>query len=472
VRRGRGRRRLRLPRRYAWNEHDCADIDECKAGPAGCAQVCVNTSGSFECRCEAGYTLDADGRACDARTWDAPVEVTRGQSWLIADGRGGRLQVVTLRDCDVFWRLYTDGAWESEFKLEGDTFCPKSLRAAMNHKGDSVVFWDRTTQDSRLLEAHQPEAIRYNALVPPSAAPSARPVAALVEKPATLTILGAGMNEAGLALVAYATAYKGGGSSLVTSLEATAAWQGTQSVTDVPSTFLPVMVDEADRLIWGISTYSYAKPSTLYFGRISSGLAREDPTVIVSNNVPISAQKSLSPGGRHGYIAFSYTSTSDRTLHISGRKYTTGVIASADETLPSFVSVGSVSLALNDTGEAVLATSRDGYIAVSRRVGLSFQPLEEVEPTAAGNDAGPQALLDNDGNLYLAWLRGTAQQAEVWATYRMADGAFVPPVRVSGSYAGPLGELKLVWDEGQSVAALWQESAGGAGAVVRMSRLR
>ena len=41
------------------------DDDECATANGGCAQTCSNTVGSFTCSCDAGYTLNADGLACD-----------------------------------------------------------------------------------------------------------------------------------------------------------------------------------------------------------------------------------------------------------------------------------------------------------------------------------------------------------------------------------------------------------------------
>ena len=40
------------------------DINECTSRPHNCAQVCINTAGSFTCSCNSGYTLAADGRSC------------------------------------------------------------------------------------------------------------------------------------------------------------------------------------------------------------------------------------------------------------------------------------------------------------------------------------------------------------------------------------------------------------------------
>ena len=43
----------------------CDDIDECATENGGCAQTCTNDVGSFACSCGDGYTLNADGAACD-----------------------------------------------------------------------------------------------------------------------------------------------------------------------------------------------------------------------------------------------------------------------------------------------------------------------------------------------------------------------------------------------------------------------
>ncbi|XP_012589978.1 PREDICTED: multiple epidermal growth factor-like domains protein 6 [Condylura cristata] len=42
----------------------CLDVDECTTGLARCAHGCLNTRGSFKCVCHAGYELGADGRQC------------------------------------------------------------------------------------------------------------------------------------------------------------------------------------------------------------------------------------------------------------------------------------------------------------------------------------------------------------------------------------------------------------------------
>ena len=47
--------------------HECvsSDINECTENLDDCVQICDNTIGSYECSCENGYTLAADGRSCD-----------------------------------------------------------------------------------------------------------------------------------------------------------------------------------------------------------------------------------------------------------------------------------------------------------------------------------------------------------------------------------------------------------------------
>ena len=43
----------------------CDDIDECADNNGGCAQICDNSPGGYLCGCEGGYTLNADGKTCD-----------------------------------------------------------------------------------------------------------------------------------------------------------------------------------------------------------------------------------------------------------------------------------------------------------------------------------------------------------------------------------------------------------------------
>ena len=44
--------------------HILSDIDECSSKSSSCDHECINTVGSFNCRCLRGYRLDADRRTC------------------------------------------------------------------------------------------------------------------------------------------------------------------------------------------------------------------------------------------------------------------------------------------------------------------------------------------------------------------------------------------------------------------------
>ena len=41
------------------------DIDECAEDISGCHHNCTNTEPGYYCFCDAGYTLNGDGHACD-----------------------------------------------------------------------------------------------------------------------------------------------------------------------------------------------------------------------------------------------------------------------------------------------------------------------------------------------------------------------------------------------------------------------
>ena len=45
----------------------CTDINECSEGTSGCAQVCTNTIGSYNCSCNQGYHLEIDGQTCNGK---------------------------------------------------------------------------------------------------------------------------------------------------------------------------------------------------------------------------------------------------------------------------------------------------------------------------------------------------------------------------------------------------------------------
>ncbi|KAK6970572.1 mucin-like protein [Biomphalaria glabrata] len=47
---------------------NCKDIDECQYGTKPCSHNCVNTNGSYQCSCYAGYKLAVDQTSCDSCT--------------------------------------------------------------------------------------------------------------------------------------------------------------------------------------------------------------------------------------------------------------------------------------------------------------------------------------------------------------------------------------------------------------------
>ena len=44
------------------------DINECAEGTGGCAQMCTNTVGSYDCSCSSGYRMASDSHGCDGKS--------------------------------------------------------------------------------------------------------------------------------------------------------------------------------------------------------------------------------------------------------------------------------------------------------------------------------------------------------------------------------------------------------------------
>ena len=42
----------------------CSDVDECTLGSDDCDQICIDTAGSFFCKCYPGYSLSSDSQTC------------------------------------------------------------------------------------------------------------------------------------------------------------------------------------------------------------------------------------------------------------------------------------------------------------------------------------------------------------------------------------------------------------------------
>ena len=47
--------------------NNCLDVNECESDNGGCAQICINTAGSFECSCAVGYSLSIDNATCEGK---------------------------------------------------------------------------------------------------------------------------------------------------------------------------------------------------------------------------------------------------------------------------------------------------------------------------------------------------------------------------------------------------------------------
>ena len=46
-----------------------SDNNECFDDKGNCEHQCINTLGSYECKCNAGYSLSADGKTCQGKKY-------------------------------------------------------------------------------------------------------------------------------------------------------------------------------------------------------------------------------------------------------------------------------------------------------------------------------------------------------------------------------------------------------------------
>lgn len=51
--------------KYAYNGLLCDDRNECVEKTAFCEQKCINTHGSYTCSCNSGFKLNVDGKTCE-----------------------------------------------------------------------------------------------------------------------------------------------------------------------------------------------------------------------------------------------------------------------------------------------------------------------------------------------------------------------------------------------------------------------
>ncbi|XP_003228073.3 cartilage matrix protein [Anolis carolinensis] len=58
-----------------FQEAFCAVSDLCATGDHDCAQVCVSAGASYSCACREGFTLNSDGKTCNACSGGAPTDL-------------------------------------------------------------------------------------------------------------------------------------------------------------------------------------------------------------------------------------------------------------------------------------------------------------------------------------------------------------------------------------------------------------
>jgi hypothetical protein len=441
----------------------CASLD-CGQGR------CEAKHGHATCTCAPGYTQGGPAEACVPLAWTSDTQLSASSDWNLAHDDTGQLQLIWTENCDVYARAYTSDAWQTPFLLESGPDCPRTPKVAMTSDGASFAFWNRPTTGPSTRPASQPEGVRYNALTPPSAPPTAVLVAPLVDVPAQASIAAAGINQGGAALAFWSQYYKGGSLILAVSPSEGDAFGAPQpGAGDIPYAFSGPYLDDQDRPLWSWSTYYYSRPPTLYVQRYDAATGVEAPLALNDNGTPFAHAFGLSPSGEHGYIAWDYDARV--AGNIAGRAYENGAWDAVSTPLFSGALAGSLSISLNNHGDAALASDSSGNVRVSLRSAGAFGPFEAVPASATGTDGKPQILLDEAGNTFVVWQRLNAGEASVWGSYRPAGKAFVPETQLSATVTGSIGGLYLAPLASQGVVAVWSEVTD-TGSVVRTRQLR
>ena len=118
------------------------DVDECSEQSDSCSQVCINTIGSYTCSCNAGFSLDSDGRSCTPQSGCGGLLTTASGSFQ-TDGWPVSYPFENFQ-CEWIIRLPNSGSRirftidETAFGIKGRSPCPS----------DHIEFFDGTSSNA------------------------------------------------------------------------------------------------------------------------------------------------------------------------------------------------------------------------------------------------------------------------------------------------------------------------------------
>ena len=122
----------------------CRDDDECALNTDGCAQTCTNTTGSYQCGCNTGYTLNGNNHGCDDVNECVTGAYSCGSNEVCSNTTGSYDCV-----CDSGYSYQVGGAHTISGSY-GSEYYSSSYYYSDAHDGDSSTYWSTNSTRHRV----------------------------------------------------------------------------------------------------------------------------------------------------------------------------------------------------------------------------------------------------------------------------------------------------------------------------------
>ena len=430
---------------YQGRSGSCTDIDECQTNNGGCETTCVNSIGGAACSCAAEDWLKADRKGCGgfeaARRLGYAASNTPSQPRFAFDANGNGLAVWTQSDgtSTYLWtRRYVAGTGWSGLPTKlaiSDTGVPSAPRLALDAAGRGVIVWVQTANSHGDIWG-----VRYDGEAFGQAAKIETDDAGSAFDPSIA------LNGEGDGFAAWSQSDGTHSRIWVNRFRADLSWTGVHQIpsSDTDDAFaarLAVGSDGSASLVWTQSYYVDMETSrvTPWGARFDAGLGSwRVPTMLDDTGASGFPDTQVFEPDSRGLVVFPrYV---DGRVSILARDYSTGSgwsdsveIAEGDSELT--VMQPRVALSTSGVGAAVWVETQASVSKVwtnrydgTSKTWVGAAPLAPLDSATA---PFPQLAIDPSGDGFVLWSETSGTSRTIWVWRLQADVGFLGGVKLT-----------------------------------------